>query len=123
MQDLITAAIEASKKNRETKEHGTFRTYVETFAEIEKLVKRLKREASKVTCPVFFIHSLEDTWYPIENSIDLCNDVSSEEKSLLLVNNCNHVLTVDLRKYEIAAEVRRFVEKHAAAAARKKAAA
>ena len=112
MQDIITAAIEAEKSNRETKDHGTFRTYLQSLYEMERLVGQLKKKVHNVKCPALLIHSVEDTWFTIENSIKLCEDLGSEDKSVLLINNCNHVMTVDLRKFEVARQIESFIDKY-----------
>lgn len=111
MQELITSAIAAAKGRRETKDHGSFRTYLETLFQMDRLVKDLKRCAARVSSPVLFIHSIEDTWFTVQNSIDLCNDISSADKTVLVINNCNHVLTVDLRKRDVAEYVASFFDR------------
>lgn len=111
MQAAIAASLAAAKKKGESGEHGTFRTYAETFYQLEVLVRDLKKVAHKVTCPALLVHSIEDTWFTIENSIDLCRDIGSASKQVLLINNCNHVLTVDLEKTEVARQVSMFIQR------------
>lgn len=109
LQALITAAIEDSR-TRETADHGTFRTYVESLYQSDLLAKEVRRRAKDVTCRALLIHSLEDTWFTPQNSVRLAMDLGTEDKTVLMITGCNHVITVDLRKHDVADFVVQFVE-------------
>jgi len=108
MQEMITTSLLAAKNN-EGSEHGTFRTYVESFYQSELLVKVLKAEAHKVKCPVLLMHSLEDSWFTPENTLRLSGDLGTEDKTVLMFTGCNHVLTVDLRKDYVTQQIEEFI--------------
>lgn len=107
---LITAQIQASKGST-TADHGTFRTYVDSFYQSHLLRKEVEKVAKRVQCRTLLIHSLEDTWFSPDNSVRLANDLGTKDKTVMLITGCNHVLTVDLRKDFIAEQVGEFVAK------------
>jgi carboxylesterase len=111
MQQLITTALEESKNNA-SGEFGTFRTYVESFYQCDRMVRRLRKQAKDVLCPALFLHSLEDSWFAPENSLILANDLGSNDKTVLMFTGCDHVMTVDLRKSYVADQIERFAKEH-----------
>lgn len=108
MQNLITASLEAAK-NDESADHGTFRTYVQTIYESELVYKEAKKSAPKVKCPALIMHSLEDSWFAPENALRAARDLGSAEKKVIMLSGCDHVLSVDLKKSEIASQIIDFV--------------
>jgi carboxylesterase len=105
----ITAAIEESK-DRQTAEHGTFRTYVESLYQSELLADEARRRAKDVKCRALLIHSLEDSWFTPVNSVRMAQDLGTQDKTVLMITGCNHVLSVDLRKHDIARWIADFAE-------------
>lgn len=107
LRSLIAESLDASG----TCERGMFVTYIESFYQSDRLAKMLRRSASKIKCPALFIHSLEDTWVSPDNAVSLANDISSKDKTVLMINGCDHVITIDLKRRHVADQVGLFVER------------
>lgn len=112
LQQMITSSIEESKQNK-SKDYGTFRTYVETIYQSQKVASIARNNAPKVRCPALVIHSLEDSWFGIDNAAEVYTSLGSIDKSVVLLSGCDHVLTIDLRKNEVARQVLQFVDHRA----------
>jgi carboxylesterase len=93
----------------ESDQFGLFRTYAGSLRQLEKLVNHLRKKARNVRCPAMFVHSLEDTLATVKNTTDLATMISSRDKTLHLLSGCDHVLTLDLRKKDVANFVGEFV--------------
>ncbi|GEM_PF-56493 len=111
LQQNITRIVKASKK-RETTKYGLFRTYVDTLYQHELLEQEVINKAKSVTCPTLIIHSLEDTMLSIENATKIYGLLGSKEKSIKFITGCDHVMTVDLRKDDVASWVASFISKY-----------
>ena len=110
LQQNITRTIEASK-NRETDRYGLFRTYVDTLYQHKLLEQEICQKASLVKCSTLIMHSLEDTMLSTKNATKIYDLLGSKEKSLIFITGCDHVMTVDLRKDEVARQVGMFISK------------
>jgi len=108
LQRMITKQVEAAARG-ENNEFGLFRTYAGSLRQLHKLVGQLRKRAHEVTCPALVIHSLEDTMTTHKNAIEMCELLGSQDKSLLLLSGCDHVLTLDLRKRDVANQIGKFV--------------
>ncbi len=108
LQKIITKSIE-NAKNSNSNEFGLFRTYVASLRQLNHLAKIVKKHAHKVTCPAVIIHSLEDSLTSIDNAIQVYNMLSSKDKQLLMLDNCDHVLTLDLRKKDVTNTISNFI--------------
>ncbi len=111
LQQNITRIVQASKK-RETTKYGLFRTYVDTLYQHELLEQEVMNKAKSITCPTLIIHSLEDTMLSTENATTIYGLLGSKEKSIKFITGCDHVMTVDLRKDDVASWVGSFVSKY-----------
>lgn len=112
LQKMITRSIEAAKRG-ESDKFGLFRTYVESLRQVYLLRKEIQRIGQQVQCPAMVIHSLEDTIMPVENAIRLYSQIGSNDKQLKLISGCDHVMTVDLRKDDVAEFFHQFIQRHA----------
>ncbi len=108
LQQRITAAIAASRHG-ETAQFGLFRTYVDTIRQVEALAAHVRRVAPQVQCPTFLLHSVEDTMLSIRNATTMYGLLGAAEKSIRFIGGCDHVMTVDLRKEDIARDVGAFI--------------
>ncbi len=108
LQQFITMSLQSAKRKGRS-EYGTFRTYVESFHQCELLVEEAKRQASRVKCPALVVHSLEDTWFGVDNAVAVAEALGSNDKTVMLINGCDHVITIDLRKNDIARHIESFV--------------
>jgi len=108
LQRLITRQVEAAKRGENT-EFGLFRTYAGSLRQMTHLVNQLRRKAGKVQCPALIMHSLEDTITSIRNATEIYSLLGSQDKSVSLLTGCDHVLTLDLQKHEVAQRIADFV--------------
>ena len=108
LQRLITRAIESAERG-ETAEYGLFRTYVGALRQLSLMVREVRRRADRVRCPALVVHSLEDTVTSTENAREIHRLLGSRDKSVHWLSGCDHVITVDLCKRDVARLVGDFV--------------
>lgn len=110
LQKMITKAVTAAERGENT-EFGLFRTYSGSLRQMSHLVRQVKRNAPKVTCPALILHSMDDTLTTVANATDMYKLLGSQDKSVVLMSGCDHVLTLDLRKNDVSRYVAEFVER------------
>lgn len=110
MQKNIERAIESSKGG-ETGAHGLFRTYVESIYQAKLLIEETQLQAPRVSAPVLIIHSMEDTLFGLKNATRIYSRLGSVSKKALFITGCDHVMTVDLRKDDVARLVYEFISR------------
>jgi carboxylesterase len=125
MQQAIIKQIEAYEQSKKSgkKDHSDndfnpeqFRTYAGSIRQLQKLIQVIKKEAPKVTAPVLIIQSLEDTITTKWNAEELHRWlVNSEDKKIQYLEGCDHVITMDLKKEEVAYYYAEFICKVATA--------
>ncbi len=108
LQQRITAAIAASHRG-ETTQFGLFRTYVDTLRQMDALEAQVRRIAPRIQCPTLMLHSVEDTLLSFRNATAMYGLLGSLDKSIRLIAGCDHVITVDLRKEDVARDVGAFI--------------
>ena len=108
LQRIITRSVERAK-NGETSDFGLFRTYAGSVRQMSHLVHEVRRKAQFVTCPAVIIHSLEDTMTSIDNASELYSRLQSKDKVIQYLTDCDHVLTLDLKKERVAQMVGDFI--------------
>jgi carboxylesterase len=112
---LITKGIEDAKTNKGGDANpdfdmSQFRTYSASLRQMQLLVGQVKKEAPKVTCPVLIMQSLEDTITTVANAETLNTWLSAAtDKQIIYLEGCDHVLTADLKKEEVAYNFAAFV--------------
>jgi alpha-beta hydrolase superfamily lysophospholipase len=111
MQRMITKSIESARKG-ETQEFGLFRTYLGSLYQNHLLTGEVKRRAAETQCPALILHSTEDTILSHENAVLIHKLLGSPDKKLQLIDGCDHVMTVDLKKREVAQMVDDFIAQH-----------
>ncbi len=89
----------------ESSEHGTFRTYAHSLKELEYMVKYCRSAAPHVRCPALVLHSLEDSFTSETNAVEAYRMLGSRDKRMVLLSGCDHMITVDLRKEDVANQV------------------
>ena len=107
LQRLITRAVEAAARG-ETTEYGLFRTYVGALRQLSLMVRQVRRRARAVTCPALVVHSLEDTVTSPRNAHEIHDLLGSDDKSIHWLSGCDHVITLDLCKRDVARIVGEF---------------
>jgi carboxylesterase len=110
LQRIITKQLEKVRRGEKT-DFGQFRTYAGSLRQLQRLVAQVKLKAADVTCPTLIIHSLEDTLTKPHNAKTLKQWLGTKDKSIIWMDGCDHVLTLDLKKDEVARLCVEFVEK------------
>jgi carboxylesterase len=118
LQKQITKAIEAAQSGQ-SNAFGLFRTYWGSLYQLFLLVEEFRKNAKRMKCPALLIHSYEDTITSVDNPTEAYNLVGSKDKSLLLLTGCDHVLTLDLCKDQVASHFGRFTQRVAKVASEK----
>jgi carboxylesterase len=116
LQSLIARAVKAAKRGESTK-YGLFRTYVGSILQLNRLVREVRRRARAVRCPILVLQSVDDTITSVRNATEIYDRIGSAEKTIHWLTECDHVITLDLKKHVVARSVCEF----ALRAARRKA--
>lgn len=88
-------AIGSDIKKPNVKELAYEKTPTKSIKQIVQLMKVVKEDLSKVTCPVLIFVSKEDHVVPPNNSQLIYEHISSKEKELIELKNSYHVATLD----------------------------
>ncbi|WP_034262583.1 alpha/beta hydrolase [Bacillus sp. J33] len=88
-------AIGSDIKNPDVKELAYEKTPVRSLGEITELMKKVKADLGKITCPALIFVSKEDHVVPPSNSSDIYNSIKSGAKELVTMENSYHVATLD----------------------------
>ena len=110
LQRIITKSIEAAQRGEST-DFGNFRTYSGSLRQLHHLVAATRKQARRLAVPALIMHSMEDSLTSIKNATEMCDLMTSNEKTLIILSGCDHVLTLDLRKRDVANYVGNFVIK------------
>jgi len=86
-----------------------FRTYAGSLRQLQKLVKVVEKQAPKVKCPALIMQSVEDTIATKWNAETLQKWLGTKDKRIIFLEGCDHVLTMDLKKEEVAYNYAEFV--------------
>jgi carboxylesterase len=78
--------------------------------ELLRLLRDTRDRLTAVSQPVLVVQSRDDNIVPRNNAIAIYEGVGSAVKSLLWLENCYHVATLDYDAPLLNAEVIRFVE-------------
>ena len=83
---------------------------VRLFCEMRSLIARCKAILPKVYCPVLLVQAENDDMTSPRNSQYIHDHVSSARREIVLLKESYHVVTADLERAKVAAEVQRFCE-------------
>jgi len=83
---------------------------VRLFCEMRHLIARCKQILPKVTCPVLLVQAENDDMTSPRNSEYIRDHVGSARCELVLLKESYHVVTADLERTKVAAEMQRFCE-------------
>jgi carboxylesterase len=101
LQKMITRQLEKAASG-ESSDYGLFRTYACSLRELDRMVKYCRSAAPHVKCPTLVLHSLEDSLTSEANAIEVYRMIGARDKRMVLISGCDHVLTLDLRKEDVA---------------------
>jgi len=107
LQRLIGRAVEAAERGEST-QYGLFRTYVGALRQLSLMVREVRRKARAVQCPALVLHSVEDTVTSARNAHEIHDLLGSREKAIHWLTGCDHVITLDLCKRDVARLVGEF---------------
>jgi len=110
LQRCVTRAIAAARRGENT-EYGLFRTYIGSIRELSRMVRAVRRSVGTVSCPALVVHSREDTITSGRNAEEMHALLGSADKAIAWLSGCDHVLTLDLAKHELARTVGAFLER------------
>lgn len=111
LQRQITKSIEEARKGG-SNEFGTFRTYYGPLWQMWALVDYARPLLRKVRCPVMIVSSLEDTLASINNATSTYMEIAAENKALVFLTGCDHVMTLDLQKQQLFKLIEAFLAEY-----------
>lgn len=80
------------------------------LAQVMSLIEHVRQDLAEVRCPVLVLHGQDDHTIPLENAHHIMRTVSSETKKLVVLPRSYHVITLDLDRDVLEAEVLEFVK-------------
>jgi carboxylesterase len=86
--------------------------HVRAAAQLMALLKETRRLAPRVRQPLLVIHSRHDNTVPVFNAELIMRSVSSQDRRLVWLDNCYHVVTVDYDSERVQKEVEDFIRQH-----------
>jgi carboxylesterase len=75
------------------------------------LTKVVRKELPFVKVPVLIIHAQEDDMTSLRNAKYLYNNIASEDKNLVILNDSYHMITIDKEKDKVASEMVNFINR------------
>ncbi len=118
---MITKELEAAKNSTgggadAGSGFSQFRTYAGSLRQMQHLVKAVKKAAPQMTCPALIMHSKEDTITSVANAQILQSWLTgTNDKEIIYLEGCDHVLPADLKKEEVAYNFAAFIGRVASA--------
>lgn len=76
----------------------------------ELLMKKVRRNLSRVTAPTLIIHALEDDLAAPGNALDIERGISSSIVKRVMLENSYHIITMDFEKERVALETMNFIK-------------
>ena len=73
---------------------------------------RNKKRLSQVECPILFIHSKDDDLTSPKSSKDVYNNISSEDKEIIILEDSYHMVLYDNEKEFVFDKVGKFLNSH-----------
>lgn len=87
-----------------------------TLTEIDRLIARVLPKLHEVTAPTVILQAREDDMTSPRNAAIVHDGISSQDKQLVLLDDCYHVITIDKKREmvteQLSAFFRRTVDKH-----------
>lgn len=111
LRHLVAAVYEGNSANMPEK-YGYSEFPAVTIRETFGLIRSTKRELARIVTPLLIVHSTEDDMASLENAKFLAARVSSRQVETFYLDDTYHVLTLDKRKDDVAAEVAEFFLRH-----------
>ena len=94
-------------------EHISYPKYpTRSIIELQALLGEMHAALPELIRPVLLMHSRQDGDIPPENMAKIYDQVASQEKEKVLVENSGHVITRDLEKELVFSTVDEFIQKY-----------
>jgi len=73
--------------------------------------KVVKKEIPSVNKPVLIIHARQDDMTSLKNPLYILNNISSQDKTMVTLEDSYHMITIDMEKDKVAQEIAKFLDK------------
>jgi carboxylesterase len=90
---------------------------LKTLTEIDRLINRVRKSLPHVTAPTVILQAVEDDMTSPRNAQLVFDSICSTNKELILLDDCYHVITVDLQKKAVSNYLSDFFRKASAVSA------
>jgi carboxylesterase len=104
-------AIGGDLKDPDAKEITYDKTSIKAVNEMLKLLKLVKTDIKNVKAPALIFKSKQDHVVPIKSAVFTYENIGSEKKELIFLDNSYHVATLDYDKSKIVDLSIKFIEK------------
>ncbi len=74
-------------------------------------VKVVKKEIPSVKTPILLLHAKEDDMTSPKNSLYILNNIASQDKTLIMLEDSYHMITIDQEKEKVAQEAIKFINR------------
>lgn len=81
-----------------------------TLTEIDRLIVRVRARLREVTAPTVILQAREDDMTSPRNASMVYDEISSEKKQLVLLDDCYHVITVDKQREAVVRSLTTFFD-------------
>lgn len=81
-----------------------------TLTEIDRLIVRVRARLHEVTAPTVILQAREDDMTSPRNASIVYDEISSEKKQLVLLDDCYHVITVDKQREAVVRSLTTFFD-------------
>jgi carboxylesterase len=101
------------KDERQWDRHVAYkRFHVRGVTELLTLLRETRGMLDRITQPILVVQSSSDHTVQPSNARLIYERVSSEQRELLWLDDCYHVVTLDFEAERLQSEVRRFILTH-----------
>lgn len=80
-----------------------------TLTEIDRLITRVRSRLQEVTAPTMILQAREDDMTSPRNAFIVHDEIASNEKQVVLLDDCYHVITVDKQKHAVVSHLADFI--------------
>lgn len=104
--------VSAQMQKKGTSALGSSRSPLKGIFYSEQLMRHTKQSLGKITAPTLIIHSHEDDIASVKNAHIIEQNISSGRVRKVLLNDCYHVITMDLQKDIVVSETLSFLQEN-----------
>ncbi len=85
---------------------------LKTFADLDRLITRVRTRLSKVIAPTVILQAREDDVTSPRNGYLVYDEIGAAKKQLVLLEDCYHIITVDKQKQAVVKHLIDFFAAH-----------